>query len=219
MTRVCGALAIGLALTVMSSSAWTQAAVDGLELAAELARHGVAGGAVVPASDFSGWVPPRAVPSAEEKEAFRDGLPAVAEAFAEARSEYSVTLMDSVVHVRSAREPAAVQVVLDGIAVVPDVESISVRDALYKLVLGAMTGQEPTGGIVGTGRQPVEACSLDRLIRVSGGSMSPARLLDQIVGQLSGVVWVVTYDEERPNNDLKVGFICRGGARTTLTVF
>lgn len=188
-------------------------------LAMELARHGVPGGIVTQASEPATRRAALGKPGEAERLAFRERLPEMARLVSGGRSGFKVTGSDGVVHIRSDREPPGLMALLDRSLGIPEKDRISVSDALSDVVIAGILGYEPKGGIVGGGPQPVEECFLEHLVLVTGGSRTVMDVLDEIVSQLpDGIVWLVTYDPEHPTYDLKVGFICGVGYRTTRSV-
>ena len=85
-------------------------------------------------------------------------------------------------------------------------------------VVKALSGKEPAG-IIGTGSFPGPECPLGRPVRLTAGSTSATRMLDEIVKQVPGLMWFVTYDTEAPHYGLQVGFLCADGSTVGITVF
>ena len=85
-----------------------------------------------------------------------------------------------------------------------------------------MRGFEPQA-LLGSGGtlSPGSECPIDRRVDLPGGSMTAIALLDQIVRQVPGVVWVVTYRKEPASASLQVnvGLLCWNGWHAKITVF
>jgi hypothetical protein len=189
------------------------------ELAADLARHGVPGGIVVMNSEFGdvSSLSARRAP-ADALRSLDGGVSARVNQFNAVGSQYHATAGDGFVHVRSVREPDDLRQVLERNVQVDESAGLSARDAVFMRVVKALSGKEPQA-IIGTGAFPGSECPLDRPVHVPAGWTSVTRMLDDIVKQVPGLVWLVTYDIDAPNYGLEVGLVCGGGAAVRITVF
>lgn len=79
--------------------------------------------------------------------------------------------------------------------------------AVYKHALRAIRGSEPEG-FFGGGPDP--SCRLDRPVRLPMGRTTTAELLDDVVRQLAGVTWLMTYDQA--TGYWSVGLMCPDGS-------
>jgi hypothetical protein len=83
---------------------------------------------------------------------------------------------------------------------------------MFKGVLGAVRGREPQGWL-GGGLRPSPECSLDRPIQLPDGSVTVIQVLDEVVRQVPGLVWFVSYQPEAADGDVRFGLICSNGMR------
>jgi hypothetical protein len=209
-------LAAALACVLTSSVAATQdqAAFGLRRFATELAHRGVAAGVVAEEGTFgvaNGTASNE--PSAEGLETLLGRFNAAAAHKIKAAADPSGT-----VHVRATDEPASVRDLVENQLIVPEARTISVRDAVFRRVIGALRGQEPQA-MMGTGLVPGPDCPLDKPIRLSGNSTSLLGALDEIVKQAPGLVWLVTYDPVSPVPSARVGVLCPDGVALRMEVY
>jgi hypothetical protein len=95
---------------------------------------------------------------------------------------------------------------------------VPARDAVFTHVVRAIAGRDPQG-ILGSGRFPGPECPLTGPVQLPQGASTVVAFLDEITRQVPGLVWLVTYDEDEPNDGLEVGFVCPDGATLKLSVF
>jgi hypothetical protein len=189
------------------------------ELADDLARQGVPGGIVVLNSELAdvSSLSSRRAP-ADALQSPDAGVSARVNQFNAVGSHYHATSGDGFVHVRSVREPDDLRLVLERDVHVDESSELSARDAVFMRVVKALSGKEPQA-IIGTGGFPGPECPLGRPVHVPAGWTSVTRMLDDIVKQVPGLVWLVTYDFDAPDYGLEVGLLCGGGAAVRITVF
>lgn len=182
-----------------------------------LALKEVAAGIVVPEEMFK-----RRVPSgADETTAGRTTLDSVdsrMESFNFASGPFRAARKGRVIHVRSLDEPQEVTRALERAVEVRESVELPALQAVYSTVVGAISGAEPSG-IVGSGILPGSECPLGRAVKIRPGSLTAIALLDEIVLQTPGLVWLATYDRDLPHANLKVGLMCPDGSTRKINVF
>lgn len=159
------------------------------QAAADLARRGVPGGIVARERDLDG-----------------------------AKSPYQAHTVGPFVHIRSSQEPERVALSLGRDVYIERDLVLPAQDAVFTHVVRAIAGREPQG-ILGSGRFPGPECPLTRPVQLPQGGSTVVGFLDEITRQVPGLVWLVTYDEDEPNDGLTVGFVCADGATVKLSVF
>ena len=190
-----------------------------LELAADLARRGVPGGFVVLARELGDVSSKSSRPApAGALQSLEAGVTATLDQFNAAGSHYQATSADGFVHVRSVREPDDLRRTLERQVRIDQSSELSAGDAVFMRVVKALSGKEPLG-IIGTGSFPDgPKCPLDRRVRITAGWTSATRMLDEIVRQVPGLTWLVTYDADAPYYGLEVGLVCGDGGTARITV-
>ena len=177
-----------------------------------LAQSGVPVGLVAPRDVLIGR---HAVPHSETMAAgtsiSREGLASSLDLFNTAKGGFRARQEGGVVHVRSLEEPAEVGSALERSTLMEEAVEVPAFGAIYRYVVRAMSGVEPPQGFVFSGALPGPECPINRPVRMPEGSLSAIALLDQIVRQVPGLVWVVSYSPEAPNAGLKVGRMCPDG--------
>jgi hypothetical protein len=177
-----------------------------------LAQHDIPGGVVAPerVAGERRRVPPEAK-SPKDKALFKERIAATLEAFNAEHAGFAAGQENGVIHIRSIEEPTPVSNALERRTTFSErATNVAVLDVMMKGVLGAMRGAEIRGW-VGGGAEPGPECSPLRPVRVPGGSVTAVELLDEVVRQVPGLVWYVTYDSENLSQDVKVGLICSNG--------
>lgn len=199
---------------------WAQApnsAVSPRQFAADLARLGVPGGIVVAQREI-GHASPSSQSAPGDTSQKRAAAVAAVNGFNAVGSGFRATEADGFVHVRSETEPPDLRLALDRQVRVDGSPGLPAQDAVFLRVVKALSGKEPAG-IIGTGTFPGPECPLRRPVRLSAGSTSATRMLDEIVKQVPGLMWFVTYDTEAPHYGLQVGLLCGDGSTVGITVF
>jgi hypothetical protein len=183
-----------------------------------LAQNGVPCGVVAPEVVMA-WRPgdPRVEATFASKVAFGSGLSSTLESFNARNGLFQATQSGGIVHLRSREEPPDVMAALHREAVVKAEVEIPAATALVSEVALAMRGWEQ-GGIIGVGAVPAPESLLNRVVRIKKGRSSPITLLDEVVRQVPGLVWLVTYNPGLPNQDLKVGLMDAEGMTLMLTI-
>lgn len=185
-------------------------------LAAELARLGVPGGIVVEQQDL-GQVP---AANGGSGDAFQgvDPVTTAIDEFNAGGPHYRALKADGLVHVRSVTEPPDLRLALDRQVEVASIAALPASDAVFVRVVKVLSGKEPAG-IIGTGSFPGPECPLGTPVRVAAGLKSATQMLDEIVRQVPGLTWVITYDTQAPHYGLEVGLVCGNGAAVRITAF
>lgn len=186
--------------------------------AARFAAKGVPAGFVVPESTMRGRpAPPPFVARPAQLES-PDRIAELVEAFNQDRGSFRASFARGVIHIRRDDEPAAVTQAIEREDLVEASVDVTAAAILASLVLPLLHGEWTTesGGIIGSGGISAE-CPLGERVRIEAGRRSAGDLMDDVVRQVPGVAWFVTYDEESPTFNLKVGFVCFNGATTRFT--
>jgi hypothetical protein len=191
--------------------------VDVHELGVALAARGVPAGLMVPveAQEATDEYPPPSVQAAARARAlFATGeLPAVLSRFNASSGSLRATNENGVVRVRSLEEPHDVRAALERRVYVEEADDVPVMEAIFTRVLGLLAGREPQGlvGSIVTRPGDEPACPPARRVRL-GGEDSVIGTLDNIVRQVPGLVWRLTYDPAAPLESLRIGIICADGS-------
>jgi hypothetical protein len=145
---------------------------------------------------------PAVASQATEEAAFKRDLTSQLARFNAARGLFRATRTDGIVRIRAAEEPADVMTALERRTydAVVDVPALA---AVLHHVTWAMSGSQPTG-IMGVGAEPEPDCPMQTPVRIPAAT-SAIEALDQIVRQVPGLVWVVTYDSESQGRPMRVG--------------
>lgn len=208
--RITPALTVGLwAMSFFSSAASGQDLPTGpREFARALAAEGIPAGFVVPEAEFrrhSEGSTKQGAPAAVAGP--RSTLESRVTAFNSARGPFRAAETRGVVHIRAADEPADVREALMAESDAADSGEQPALKAGYRHAVRAIRGVEPEG-FFGSGPDP--SCRLDRPVHLQSGRMTTIEVLDEIVRQVPGVTWLVTYDSER--GFLTVGLMCPDGS-------
>jgi len=200
--------------------AWAQTpgpAISPRQFASDLARRGVPGGIVVAQQEI-GHASASSQPAPADASQTRGAAVAAVKGFNAVESGFRATETDGFVHVRSKTEPPDLRLILDRRVRVDASSGLPAQDAVFKRVVKALSGKEPAG-ILGSGAFPGPECPLSRPVRLTTGWTSATRMLDEIVRQVPGLMWFVTYDIEAPHYGLQVGLLCGDGSTVGITVF
>ena len=217
MSRI-SLLTVAVFLVGAGIGSWAQApgpAISPRQFAADLARQGVPGGIVVAQREI-GHASVRAQPADAAKQ--RAAVVAAVNGFNAIGSAYKATEANGFVHVRSVSEPPDLRLALDREVKIDGASGLPAQDAVFMRVVKALSGKEPAG-IIGTGTFPGPECPLTRPVRLTPGSTSATRMLDEIVKQVPGLMWFITYDTDAPHYGLQVGLLCGDGSTVGITVF
>jgi hypothetical protein len=187
------------------------------DLARRLASNGTPAGVVVPEGVLGRLAVDDGPPGATNRP-LKLWDPAGLALFNQRNVALSAKEANGVIHVRGADEPRTIQDLLETPIVVDEANGITVIDSIFRRVVGAMRGHEPDA-LMGTGIMPSRECPVDATVTVPGGSTTPIELLDAIVRQTPGIVWLVTYRPESPTETVKVGLLCADGWTLTMEVF
>jgi len=188
------------------------------EFLVDLARNEVPAGVVASEEALGGRGIPHDVRPASSKKAFRADMGSRVGRFNAVNTGFQAIEKAGIVHVRGVDEPIGVGATLESYVSVRNGSGIPVIEAVLKRVVGAVRGRE-LQGFVGTGSFPGPECPLDRPVNLPEGPTPLIALLDQIIRQVPGLVWLVTYEPGLPNNNLKVGLLCPDGASVKVTVY
>ena len=190
-----------------------------VELAVTLARNDAPAGLVAPRPVLVGRrAAPSPSPTAAGKAAFQEGLARMIERFNASGTAFRARSEGGVVHVRSPHEPPEVTKALRQPVRIETRVTASVLVLLRGPIVQAMRGSAPSEGYLYAGLMPSSECSLLAHVRPPEGRATALELLDEIVRQLPGRVWLATYDPAEPRQTLKVGILCRDGSDVLVDV-
>ena len=79
-----------------------------------------------------------------------------------------------------------------------------------------MSGRKPEG-IIGTGSFPGPECPLNTRVRLSAGPTTAVNMLTEVVQQVPGLVWIVTYATDASDSDVNVGLMCSDGSTVMIS--
>jgi hypothetical protein len=152
-----------------------------------------------------------------EEPGFNDDLESNLSRFNAAQGQFRAVRTEGVVHIRGAEEPSEVATALEGRTSEDATDTMAMQAVLHQ-VTRAMGGM-PVGGIIGVGPLPEPGCPVDKPVRIPAGTTA-IDALDQIVRQVPGLVWVVSYSPGSAGSGLtlKVGLMCADGYVGTVTV-
>jgi len=198
-------------------------ASDPRSYAMSLAQNDVPGGVVVPAERLASRAERPPDLRSLDKAAFRGSLAARVEAFNSTSKVFRASEHDGVVHIRSVDEPIEVTRSLAQSVDVTAAQGVPAISAVFRQGVAAMRGFEPQA-ILGSGSGGFATgpeCPIYSPVEVNRGPMTTVALLDQIVRQVPGLVWVVTYRKNAMKGtvDVDVGVLCWTGWHATISVF
>jgi hypothetical protein len=184
-----------------------------------LARNDVPAGLVAPDAVIARLAAgPFSAASAQAKSQFRGTLGTAVREFNASAPGFEASVDGGVVHVRSASEPRSVSELLTRTWVQKEDAEIPALTAINRYVLGAMGGFEPPGGVIGAGMFPDEDSPAYQRVKLARGSTTARQMLDEIVKQVRGLVWFVSYKPDSANADVQIGLICPDGAMVRVPV-
>jgi hypothetical protein len=195
-----------------------QQATDGVrEFAVRLAVNGVPAGVVVCERDFApkSTEPPKA--DAKHKQAFALTLPELLSAFNSRNHTIRAVRADRSIHLEATRLPEAVRELLARQIFIDASQKVPAGDAIFKVLMSLVRGSTVTA-IAGTGIMPGRSCMLQGLVEIQRGTYTVSEFLDDIVTQVPGLVWLITFDAEELNSGLKLGVVCPGGESLKMTI-
>ena len=201
-------------LVTAASVAFGQSAqVSPAQYAMSLAQDGVPAG-IVASREVLAQVRrmPRPQATVGTPSVVRGTLASGLDLFNAAKGAFRASQDDGIVHLRSLEEPAEISSALDRSTQLDEAVEVPAMHAIYRYVVRAMRGVEPSQGYVWTGGLPGPECPINRPIRIAGGPATAIGLLDQVVRQVPGLLWVVSYNPDQPSVALKVGLMCQDGS-------
>jgi hypothetical protein len=197
----------------------TGADTDPETYAIALARHEVAGGLVAPRSvSLRGLVFPRPAATPAAKVAFKEALGRSIDLFNASGGSFRASEDDGVVRLRSRDEPLEATNALKRTVHV-ERAGVTAFALLRGRVIAALRGAEPSEGFAFAGLMPGPDCLLGGSVRLTEGDHTATDLLDEIVRQVPGLVWCVTYSPGRLDRTLKVGLMSTDGATVSVDVY
>jgi hypothetical protein len=188
-----------------------------------LAQNDVPVGIVIPAEFLRGGKGmPHPEITADSKAAFRIDLAARLDVFNADKGTFRASQGENgVVHIRSINEPMEVTRALEHYSYAEPAVRLSALAVAFRHGVEGMRGYRPQA-IAGSGVQPTPGpeCPIDDPVEFAGGSTTAMGVLDQIVHQVPGIVWLVTY-RQVPTSPLEVnlGLLCTNGGYFTISVF
>ena len=189
-----------------------------------LAQNDVPVGIVIPAEFLRGGKGmPHPEITADTKAAFRMDLAARLDLFNADKGTFRARRGENgVVHLRSVNEPIEVTEALEHFSNVEPAVRLSALGVAFRHGVEAMSGSRPQA-LLGSGVMPTSGpeCPIDDPVEFPGGSMTALGVLDQIVHQVPGIVWLVTYRKvpTSPRLQVNLGLLCTSGGYLTISVF
>jgi hypothetical protein len=117
---------------------------------------------------------------------------------------------NGVVRIASRNVPAVVREALSRPRHLPQPVTAGGINVMFYTVAAMLRGSR-TNGIVGVGPLPGPECGVDGEVRLRAGATTVAEIGDEVVRQLSGTGWLITFNEARPATGLQVGILCADG--------
>jgi hypothetical protein len=209
LRRFAGLLWLGT-LFVLTTLAFSQTTTESArELAMFFARNGVPAGFVLPAAELAAVRAPSHQAATLQGEG--ETLRTILSRFNDTHASLRASVRAGMVHVRGTKEPATVRESLERTVYVPPPDGVTAFDAVFIHVVGLLAGREPQG-IVGSIVTTEESdCRVTGSLRL-GGEGTVVSVLDAIVRQSPGLVWLVTYDPAFPAETMQVGLMCPDGS-------
>lgn len=149
---------------------------------------------------------------------FRAQLPLLLARFTETNAGLRAAIQQSMVHVRDIHAPEDVRELLERTLYINDGSRVSAAQAVFEAIAGAIR-LERQRGIIGTGTFPGFECRLDRHVQLPEGPATVTALLDSVVQQAPGLVWLITYDDQLPMRGMKIGLMCPGGGSLMMPLY
>lgn len=114
--------------------------------------------------------------------------------------------VNGVAHFRVQEEPASVTSVLRmQITMLPEIQ-ISALEAVTDRVISALRGRYSTAST-----PPVVSCGMSLPVAVTGGKTTVQQALDDVVRQVQGVVWLLTFTPKQGTVSMQLGLVCADG--------
>jgi hypothetical protein len=77
--------------------------------------------------------------------------------------------------------------------------------------VGEIVWGKQTKGLVGGGLEPGSGCTATQWVQVRSGSATVSDIGDEVVRQLHGTGWLLTFDETMPETSIALGLVCADG--------
>lgn len=116
-----------------------------------------------------------------------------------------------VVHLGNRSVPAFLRKALAEERYLPAPVKMSGMRVMFYTAAGLLRGTE-TKGVVGSGPEPGPGCPVTREVRIPAGRTTVSAIGDEVARQIPGAGWLITFDEALPEDSVKVGILCAGGA-------
>jgi len=172
------------------------------DVAADLTRQGVPAGVAMCRPPGNGQVPGDAAPTSELDRTDCDEL----------NASLFQRREGGVLHVRTTREPRRVTELLNRsihVDAAPDVQAI---DAIMRIILNAVRGDGSAGAFHASGREGT-------LVTIRGGPTTFMQALDDVVRQVPGLVWLLTFTPQEGGRNFQIVLLGPPGSGGGTCVF
>ena len=207
-------LVVAALWTIVATAPVAQALAEGespTEFARQLASVHVPMGMVVPVTEVVGRQRDLgALTEGSPKSLSAVELRSSIQRFNALKGRFRASQRGDVVHVRSVEEPAEVTTLLDRSTKLDGGVEVPAMLAIYQHVVSAMTGKEQPEGYAWSGALPSPACPINQKVHLPSG-LTAEGVLDQVVSQVPGLIWVLTYNPQLKDNTMAVGLMCADG--------
>jgi hypothetical protein len=194
-------------VTASRLSLYDAAAADVMSFAQALGQRGTAAGLILPEAAFA----KARVGVAAEKGPPQRTVDDAVQRFNGSRSDLRASLHGRTLLVRGVEEPDEVKLALDRHQPIAALEGVSAGDAILRYASAVLGPSPAPSAVISTGPLPGPSCPVGKRVNVPNGEKSVIELLNAIVEQAPGMVWLITYDANKTTERLKIGYACPDG--------
>jgi hypothetical protein len=185
-----------------------------MTFAQALAQRGTPGGVIVSEDDYGG----RRSPVTPETGPPKGTLERAIERFNGSHRQVTASRREAAILIRGNDVPPFLDSALRAPRPVDDIEAPAWQ-AIFESAGGLLRlSATQTSGYLGSGAFPSRACPFETPVRISRGTKTVTQVLDEIVTQTPGLVWLITYAPTAKEGKLKIGYLCPDGVTQRITV-
>lgn len=186
------------------------------DLAVRLAANAIPAGVISPDAAFTAVGRPP-VKDPRGLEAFRAELPLILAEFERKHPSFLVQSLPGVVVIVDKDQPHIVADLLGRSIFLPGVREATAADAIVKHLAGRLRNTTITG-LAGVGPAPGPSCPLGATVKFGPVSHTVSTFLNDVVRQVPGLVWVVTYSVAEQPSNIRIGIVCPDGASLRMPI-
>ncbi|MDQ3169568.1 MAG: hypothetical protein M3Q55_05475 [Acidobacteriota bacterium] len=185
-----------------------------MTFAQALAQRGIAGGVIISEAAYGGPRSPVTPETGPPKGTLENAL----ERFNGSQRRVTAAPGAIGVLIRGDDVPAHVDRALREARLVDDFEGPAWR-AIFESAGGLLRmSATQTHGYIGSGAVPSSGCPFEAPVKIARGTKAVTQILDEIVTQAPGLVWLITYAPAAREGKLKIGYVCPDGVTQRVSV-